>query len=99
MGDIVALVEKAAANIDAEKAMRTAEKMRKGHFDLTDMREQQRETQRMADKLAAILTATAKSGTRYANKAWVKKVMVEKRPVWIYPDAALAAGLVDEVVD
>ena len=67
--------------------------------DITDMREQQRETQRMADKLAAILTATAKPGTRYANKAWVKKVMVEKRPVWIYPDAALAAGLVDEVVD
>ena len=30
MGDIVALVEKAAATIDAEKAMRTAEKMRKG---------------------------------------------------------------------
>src|SRR6476619_4028917 len=30
MGDIVALVERAAANIDAEKAMRTAEKMRKG---------------------------------------------------------------------
>ena len=30
MGDIVALVEKAAANIDAEKAMRAAEKMRKG---------------------------------------------------------------------
>jgi ATP-dependent protease ClpP protease subunit len=67
--------------------------------DITDMREQQRETQRMADKLAAILTATAKPGTRYANKAWVKRVMVEKRPVWIYPDAALAAGLVDEVVD
>src|SRR5450432_1803362 len=40
MGDIVALVEKAAANIDAVKAMRTAEKMRKGKFDLSDMREQ-----------------------------------------------------------
>src|SRR4249919_3471491 len=40
MGDIIALVEKAAANIDAEKAMRTAEKMRKGAFDLSDMREQ-----------------------------------------------------------
>ena len=40
MGDIVALVEKAAANIDAEKAMRAAEKMRKGKFDLADMREQ-----------------------------------------------------------
>ena len=40
MGDIVALVEKAAANIDAEKAMRAAEKMRKGKFDLADLREQ-----------------------------------------------------------
>jgi signal recognition particle subunit SRP54 len=40
MGDIVALVEKAAANIDAEKAMRTAEKMRKGAFDLADLRDQ-----------------------------------------------------------
>ena len=40
MGDIVALVEKAAANIDAEKAMRVAEKMRKGAFDLADLRDQ-----------------------------------------------------------
>jgi signal recognition particle subunit SRP54 len=40
MGDIVSLVEKAAANIDAEKAMRTAERMRKGQFDLNDLREQ-----------------------------------------------------------
>jgi len=40
MGDIVSLVERAAANIDAEKAARTAEKMRKGQFDLADMREQ-----------------------------------------------------------
>ena len=34
MGDIVSLVEKAAATIDAEKAARTAERMRKGQFDL-----------------------------------------------------------------
>jgi len=40
MGDIVALVEKAAASIDREKAMRAAERMRKGQFDLNDMREQ-----------------------------------------------------------
>ena len=40
MGDIVSLVEKAAANIDAEKAARTAEKMRKGKFDLADLRDQ-----------------------------------------------------------
>ncbi|MDB5619780.1 signal recognition particle protein [Tardiphaga sp.] len=40
MGDVVSLVEKAAAHIDAEKAARTAEKMRKGQFDLGDMRDQ-----------------------------------------------------------
>ncbi len=40
MGDIISLVEKAAANIDAEKAARAAEKMRKGQFDLADMRDQ-----------------------------------------------------------
>jgi len=47
MGDIVALVEKAAANIDAEKAMRAAEKMRKGKFDLGDLREQLQQMQAM----------------------------------------------------
>ena len=40
MGDIVTLVEKAASAIDREQAMRTAERMRKGQFDLNDMREQ-----------------------------------------------------------
>src|SRR5437870_9665042 len=40
MGDIISLVEKAAATIDAEKAMRVAEKMRRGAFDLADLREQ-----------------------------------------------------------
>jgi signal recognition particle subunit SRP54 len=40
MGDIVSLVEKAAATIDAEKAARVAERMRKGQFDLNDLREQ-----------------------------------------------------------
>ncbi len=40
MGDIVSLVEKAATTIDVEKAARAAEKMRKGAFDLSDLREQ-----------------------------------------------------------
>ncbi|MBM3606907.1 MAG: signal recognition particle protein [Alphaproteobacteria bacterium] len=40
MGDIVALVEKAAASIDAEKAQAIAERMRKGKFDLNDLSEQ-----------------------------------------------------------
>ena len=47
MGDIVSLVEKAAANIDAEKAARVAEKMRKGKFDLADLRDQLAQMQTM----------------------------------------------------
>ena len=40
MGDIVSLVERAAESIDAEKAQRIAEKMRKGKFDLEDLADQ-----------------------------------------------------------
>jgi len=40
MGDIVALVEKAAQTIDAEKAQKIADRMRKGRFDLEDLAEQ-----------------------------------------------------------
>src|SRR6202521_3948251 len=47
MGDIVSLVEKAAATIDHEKAMRTAERMRRGAFDLSDLREQLEQMQKM----------------------------------------------------
>src|SRR5512135_1291530 len=47
MSDIDALVEKAAATIDAEKSMRAAEKMRKGKFDLADLREQLQQMQGM----------------------------------------------------
>jgi signal recognition particle subunit SRP54 len=45
MGDIVGLVEKAAQNLDAEKAAKTAEKMRKGVFDLDDLAEQLKQMQ------------------------------------------------------
>lgn len=47
MGDVVSLVEKAAAHIDAEKAARVAEKMRKGKFDLADLRDQLQQMQTM----------------------------------------------------
>ena len=47
MGDIVSLVEKAAATIDAERAQRVAEKMRKGAFDLADLRDQLQQMQKI----------------------------------------------------
>src|SRR5262249_20242460 len=40
MGDIVSLVEKAAESLDAEKAKRITDKMRKGKFDLEDLYDQ-----------------------------------------------------------
>ncbi len=83
MGDIVALVEKAAANIDAEKAMRTAEKMRKGHFDLSDMREQLTQMAAMGGMsgLMGMMPGVAKMKTQIANAGIDDKVL--KRQVAI----------------
>jgi signal recognition particle subunit SRP54 len=47
MGDVVALVEKAAASIDAEQAAKSAERMRKGQFDLNDLKEQLAQMQKL----------------------------------------------------
>jgi signal recognition particle subunit SRP54 len=68
MGDIVALVEKAAANIDAEKAMRAAEKMRKGKFDLGDLREQLQQMQGMGGmgSLLGMMPGVAKMKNKIA---------------------------------
>jgi signal recognition particle subunit SRP54 len=69
MGDIVSLVEKAAANIDAEKAMRAAEKMRKGQFDLADLRDQLSQMQSMGGigGLMGMLPGIAKMKNQIAN--------------------------------
>jgi len=47
MGDVVSLVEKAAETVEAEDAERMAKKMRKGDFDLEDLREQIRQMTKM----------------------------------------------------
>ena len=47
MGDIVALVEKAAANLDAEKAAKMAARMGKGEFDLDDLKDQLQQMQKL----------------------------------------------------
>lgn len=47
MGDVVALVEKAVESIDVEKAKAVAEKMRKGAFDLDDLRDQLGQMQKL----------------------------------------------------
>ena len=47
MGDIVSLVERAAENIDAEKARAAAAKMKKGEFDLEDLADQLKQMQKI----------------------------------------------------
>ncbi len=70
MGDVVSLVEKAAANIDAEKAARVAEKMRKGAFDLSDMREQLVQMQNMGGMsgLMGMMPGIAKMKNQIAER-------------------------------
>ncbi|MGD2133603.1 MAG: signal recognition particle protein [Maricaulaceae bacterium] len=46
-GDVVSLVEKAAEEVDQEKAEKLAKRMAKGQFDLNDFAEQLRALQRM----------------------------------------------------
>ena len=69
MGDIVSLVEKAAATIDAEKAARVAEKMRKGAFDLSDLRDQLEQMTKMGGLggLMGMMPGVAKLKGQLAN--------------------------------
>src|SRR6202042_3785772 len=77
MGDVVSLVEKAAANIDAEKAARTAERMRKGQFDLSDMREQLPQMASMGgiSGLMGMMPGVAKMKNQIANAGIDDKIL------------------------
>ena len=83
MGDIITLVEKAAATIDAEKAARVAEKMRRGAFDLADLREQLVQMQSMGGMsgLMSMLPGVAKIKNQIAERNLDEKLL--KRQVAI----------------
>jgi signal recognition particle subunit SRP54 len=80
MGDIVSLVEKAAANIDHDKAMAIAERMKKGKFDLSDMREQLKQMEKLGGMggLMGMLPGVAKMKDQIAN-AGIGDKMVAKQ--------------------
>jgi signal recognition particle subunit SRP54 len=77
MGDIISLVEKAAATIDAEKAARVAAKMRKGAFDLADLREQLVQMQNMGGMtgLMSMLPGIGKIKNQLAERNLDEKVL------------------------
>ena len=90
MGDIVSLVEKAAANIDAEKAMRAAEKMRRGAFDLADLREQLAQMQGMGglSGLMSMLPGVAKMKNQLAAANLDENVIKRQIAIIELDDAA-----------
>jgi signal recognition particle subunit SRP54 len=69
MGDVVGLVEKAAENLDVAKAQATAEKMRKGSFDLSDLREQLDQMSKLGglSGLMGMMPGVAKLKNQMAN--------------------------------
>jgi signal recognition particle subunit SRP54 len=70
MGDIISLVEKAATTIDAEQAARVAAKMRKGAFDLADLRQQLSQMMNMGGMsgLMSMLPGMAKIKNQLADR-------------------------------
>ncbi len=83
MGDIVSIVEKAAATIDAEEAERMAERMGKGQFDMNDLRTQLRQMQSMGGigALAGMLPGMKKAKAAMAGSGVQDKVLVHMEAI------------------
>ena len=69
MGDVVSLVEKAAASVQAEDAEIMAQRMAKGQFDMNDLRMQLRQMQKMGGlgALAGMLPGMKKAKAAMEN--------------------------------
>jgi len=78
MGDVVSLVEKAAATIKEEEAAKLAENFEKGKFDLNDLRMQLRQMQNMGGlgMLAGMMPGMKKAKQAMAASNMDDKVLV-----------------------
>ena len=78
MGDVVSLVEKAAATIDQAEAERAAERMMKGQFDLNDLRSQLAQMQKMGGlgMLAGMMPGMKKAKAAMQASGMDDKVLV-----------------------
>ena len=83
MGDIVSLVEKAAEQLDMEKAAKMAEKMRKGVFDLDDLSEQLAQIEKMGGMggILGMLPGVAKMKDQIANSGFDDKMVKRQRAI------------------
>jgi signal recognition particle subunit SRP54 len=78
MGDVVSLVEKAAAHIKEEEAAKLAENFEKGKFDLNDLRMQLKQMQNMGGlgMLAGMMPGMKKAKAAMAASNMDDKVLV-----------------------
>ncbi len=78
MGDVVSLVEKAAATIKEEDAEALAKRMAKGQFDLNDLRTQLQQMNQMGGlgMLAGMMPGMKKAKAAMANSGMDDKVLV-----------------------
>ncbi len=78
MGDIVSIVEKAAASIQADEAERMAERMAKGQFDMNDLRSQLKQMQSMGGigALAGMLPGMKKAKAAMASSGMDDRVLL-----------------------
>jgi signal recognition particle subunit SRP54 len=82
MGDIVGLVEKAAQNLDIEKATKIAQKMKKGEFDLEDLSEQLKQMEKLggAGGIMGMLPGIGKLKNQI-NESGFNKDVVRQRAI------------------
>ncbi len=78
MGDIVSIVEKAAATVKADEAEKLAQRMAKGQFDMNDLRTQLQQMQRMGGLgvLAGMMPGMKKAKQAMANSGMDDKVLL-----------------------
>ncbi|HEY2179980.1 MAG TPA: signal recognition particle protein [Caulobacteraceae bacterium] len=82
-GDVVALVEKAAADFDQAKAETMARKLAKGQFDLDDLSEQLAQMERMGgmDGLMGLLPGVQKVKKQIAESGVTDKAIRRQRAI------------------
>jgi signal recognition particle subunit SRP54 len=83
MGDIVSLVERAAENIDAEKAQKMADKLRKGKFDLEDLADQLAQVEKIGGLggIMSMLPGMAKMKDQLSSAQLDEKMFKRQRAI------------------
>jgi signal recognition particle subunit SRP54 len=83
MGDIVSLVEKAAQTIDAQKAQKIADRMRKGKFDLEDLADQLAQVEKIGGLggIMGMLPGVAKMKDQLASANLDDRIIKRQRAI------------------